>query len=107
MIYLLFICPEMLIPGASQDLFILACDDIEHIIKNQPRPSLDERSIAQCVLCMGQDGDECMRESRMISHAYKLAKCSLTSINNDTQMWEMILRRVWVEIRTGPEFYWT
>ena len=98
MIYLLFICPEMLIPGARQDLFILACNDIEHMIKgkDQPLSSLDERSIAQWVLCMGQDGDERMRESRMISNAYKLAK-ALSDLNNNTEMWEVI-QGVWVEM---------
>jgi hypothetical protein len=97
MIYLLFICPEMLIPGARQDLLIRACDDIERIIKDQPLPSsLDERCIAQRVLRMGQDGNERMRESRMISNAYKLAK-ALSDLNNNTGMWEVI-QGVWVEM---------
>jgi hypothetical protein len=97
MIYLLFICPEMLIPGARQDLFILACYDIEHMIKGKDQP-LSSLDIAQCVLYMGQDGDELMRESRMISNAYKIAK-ALTDLNNNTEMymWEVI-QGVWVEM---------
>jgi hypothetical protein len=97
MIYLLFICPEMLIPGAIQDLFIHACDDIERIIKDEPLPSLDKRRIAQRIfVAMGQDDNERMRESGVVSNAYKLAKV-LIDLDNDTQMWEVI-QGVWVEM---------
>jgi hypothetical protein len=90
MIYLLFICPEMLIPGARQDLFIHVCDDIERIIKDEPLPSLDKRRIAHRIfVAMGQDGNERMRESGVVSNAYELAKV-LIDLDNDTRMWEVI-----------------
>ena len=51
MIYLLFIHPEMLMPGTRQGLFMAACYDIRLMLKrgNEPLPE-DARTLAQQIL---------------------------------------------------------
>lgn len=88
MIYLLFICPEMLMPGTRQDLFTVACNDIKHI----PRDQDDPASIAQKILLMEQDelkGD-------VVPNAHRLAKRLMDHLD-EGQRWTVI-QDVWVEM---------
>ncbi|CAL5092301.1 unnamed protein product [Urochloa decumbens] len=99
MIYLLLIYPEMLMPGTRQDLFMLACMDIELMIKDEPpsSSSLDERSIAQWIVSRIMEQDHlATNSSRIISNALKLAKV-LSDLSNATEKWDVI-QGVWVEM---------
>jgi hypothetical protein len=101
MIYLLFICPDMLIPaGTRSDLFMLACDEIESMTTKgespSPLPDDETRSgIAQWILGMEQ-GDRRMVEAPRISEALRLARFLIDSLNEE-QRWEVI-QGVWVEM---------
>ncbi|CAN6335054.1 unnamed protein product [Urochloa humidicola] len=98
MIYLLFVCPEMLMVGTRQDLFMNACGHIEPMIKDyepEPLSSHDRASIiAQRILGMERD-DDLMVKAPMISNAHKLAE-GLIGLD-DTRRWEVI-QGVWVEM---------
>jgi hypothetical protein len=96
MIYLLFVCPEMLMVGTRQDLFMIACDQIEHMIKDELLPSLDEGSIAQRIYGDERGDDDLMEKAPMISNACKLAE-ALIGLNDEGKMWEVI-QGVWVEM---------
>jgi hypothetical protein len=100
MIYLLFICPDMLILGAREDLFVRACDEIELIMTKQDEPSSspsmhDDESIARRILGMEQ-GDDLMKKAPIISSAHRLAKALIHHLNEE-QMWKVI-QGVWVEM---------
>ncbi|KAF7069142.1 hypothetical protein CFC21_074809 [Triticum aestivum] len=88
MIYLLFICPEMLMPGTRQDLFIIACDDIDRILTDQKDPP----SIARRILLM-EHGEV---KGVVLPNAHKLAK-ELMAHPNEEQRWKVI-QGVWVEM---------
>ncbi|XBI86072.1 hypothetical protein VPH35_094094 [Triticum aestivum] len=90
MIHLLFMCPEMLMPGTRQDLFTVACDDIKHILRDQNDPP----SIAHGILQMQQDGDE--HGGEMVPKAQKLAKELMDHLDEE-QRWTVI-QGVWVEM---------
>ncbi|CAN6361859.1 unnamed protein product [Urochloa humidicola] len=98
MIYLLFVCPEMLMVGTRQDLFMNACGHIEPMIKDyepEPLSSHDRASIiALRILGMERD-DDLMVKAPMISNAHKLAE-GLIGLD-DTRRWEVI-QGVWVEM---------
>ncbi|WVZ91269.1 hypothetical protein U9M48_037461 [Paspalum notatum var. saurae] len=108
MIYLLFICPEMLMLGAREGLFMLACDQIELIMKQQDddngyqaqsssSSSMDERiHLAQRILGMETD-DHLTAKAPMISSARKMAKELIVHINDEHERWEVI-QGVWVEM---------
>jgi hypothetical protein len=100
MIYLLFICPEMLIPGTRYDLFTLACHEIECMINESPLSSSPDKTrsgIAQWILGMDQDDQRMNKAPRnKIFDAHKLARLLVHSLNEE-QRWEVI-QGVWVEM---------
>jgi hypothetical protein len=96
MIYLLFVCPEMLMVGTRQDLFMIACGEIEAMIKDEPLPSLDEGSIARRILGVERGDDDLMKKAPMISNARKLAE-ALIGLDDEGKRWEVI-QGVWVEM---------
>ncbi|VAH97254.1 unnamed protein product [Triticum turgidum subsp. durum] len=88
MIHLLFMCPEMLMPGTRQDWFTVACNDIKHILTDQNDP----RSIAQRILLM-EHGE---LKGDVVPNAHKLAK-KLMEHPNEEERWKVI-QGVWVEM---------
>ncbi|PUZ71940.1 hypothetical protein GQ55_2G353900 [Panicum hallii var. hallii] len=95
MIYLLFIRPEMLMPGTRQGLFIAACYDIGLMLKrgNEPPPE-DARTVAQQILRTSQSpliGDIGI----MVPGACKVAE-ELMELLEDKR-WKVI-QGVWVEM---------
>jgi hypothetical protein len=99
MIYLLFLCPDMLIlAGTRSNLFMDACDEIECMIKNMsPSSSLDKTTsrIAKWILGLEQD-DKCMTKAPRISDAHKLARVLIDDLNEE-ERWKVI-QGVWVEM---------
>ncbi|CAL4933438.1 unnamed protein product [Urochloa decumbens] len=98
MMYLLFIRPDMLMPGTRQDLFTNACKDIELMSKHVNEPqSIDERSVVEQVLRMalsalpGADGI-----GTIIPTACRLAE-DLMELLGDEERWQVI-QGVWVEM---------
>ncbi|KAJ1266385.1 hypothetical protein BS78_08G147200 [Paspalum vaginatum] len=107
MIYLLFVRPEMLMLGATEGLFMLACDQIELMIKkqddddnddDQPRSSLmgERIRLAQRILGTEMD-DHLTAKAPMICSAHKIAKELIGHIKDDDERWEVI-QGVWVEM---------
>ncbi|KAM3279900.1 hypothetical protein ACQJBY_046961 [Aegilops geniculata] len=88
MIYLIFVYPEMLMPGTRQDLFTVACNDIKHILTDQN----DARSIARRILLMERDA----LKGIVVQYAHKLAK-ELMSHHDEEERWKVI-QGVWVEM---------
>jgi hypothetical protein len=78
--------------GTRQDLFMIACGDIEHTIKDEPLSSLDKGSITRRILAMEQGDDK----NDTISNAHKLANKLLFGLN-EKERWEVI-QGVWVEM---------
>jgi hypothetical protein len=99
MIYLLFICPDMLIlAGTRSELFMLACHEIECMINESPlssSPDETRSSIAQWILGMEQ-GDQRMTKAPTISDAHKLARVLIDDLNEE-ERWKVI-QGVWVEM---------
>ncbi|CAN6357051.1 unnamed protein product [Urochloa humidicola] len=85
----------MLMVGTRQDLFMIACGEIEAMIKDELLLSLNRGSIAQRILGMEQ-GDDLMANAPRISNAHKLAK-ALIGLNDMGRCWEVI-QGVWVEM---------
>ncbi|VAI39801.1 unnamed protein product [Triticum turgidum subsp. durum] len=88
MIYLLFVCPEMLMVGTRQDLFTVACDDIKHILKDQNDPA----SIARQILLMERGA----LKGIVVRNAHKLTE-ELMGHHDEEQRWKVI-QGVWVEM---------
>ncbi|CAL5062898.1 unnamed protein product [Urochloa decumbens] len=97
MIYLLFIRPEMLMPGTRQGLFTAACYDIGLMLKrgNEPPPK-DARTVAEQILRTSQScytGDI----GTMVPGACKLAKELMELLEDEEERWNVI-QGVWVEM---------
>ncbi|KAF7076094.1 hypothetical protein CFC21_080792 [Triticum aestivum] len=88
MIYLIFVCPEMLMAGTRQDLFTVACNDIKAILTDQDDP----QGIARQILLMERDA----LKGIVVQYAHKLAK-QLMDHPNEEQRWKVI-QGVWVEM---------
>jgi hypothetical protein len=91
MIYLLFICPDMLIPGTRSELFMLACHEIVCMINESPLSSSPDKTtsgIAQWIFGMEQGDERLTKDPRMISSAHKLAKVLIRL--DEGQRWEVI-----------------
>ncbi|KAL6655034.1 hypothetical protein ACP70R_005860 [Stipagrostis hirtigluma subsp. patula] len=96
MIYLLFIHPEMLMPGSRQGLFIAACDDIKHMLENASEPLLQNgTSIMQRILQMAQSGSIDVGTS--IQRACRLAEDLMDMVGDEEERWKVI-QGVWVEM---------
>ncbi|CAN6198906.1 unnamed protein product [Urochloa humidicola] len=97
MIYLLFIRPEMLMPGTRQGLFTAACYDIRLMLKrgNEPPPT-DARSVAQQILRTSQLIPIC-DIGTLVPGACKLAKELMELLEDEEERWKVI-QGVWVEM---------
>ncbi|RLN33709.1 hypothetical protein C2845_PM03G06220 [Panicum miliaceum] len=95
MIYLLFIRPEMLMPGTRQGLFTAACYDIGLMLKrgNEPPPE-DARTVAQQILRTSKS-PLIEKIGIMVPGACKVAE-ELMELQEDKR-WKVI-QGVWVEM---------
>jgi hypothetical protein len=98
MAYLLSIHPEMLMPGSRNNIFMVACDDVEFMLGLVGELPRDERGIAQRILAGEQqpleDGADIIRS--LLSNACKLAK-ALMELYNEEERWNVV-QEVWVEM---------
>ncbi|CAL5082826.1 unnamed protein product [Urochloa decumbens] len=97
MIYLLFIRPEMLMPGTRQGLFTATCYDIRLMLKRgtEPPPT-DARTVAQQILRRSQStpiGDI----GTLVPGACKLAQELMELLDDEEERWKVI-QGVWVEM---------
>ncbi|RLM84741.1 hypothetical protein C2845_PM04G23940 [Panicum miliaceum] len=97
MIYLLFIRPEMLMPGTRQGLFTAACYDIGLMLKrgNEPPPE-DARTLAQQILRTSQSpsiGDI----GTMVPGACKVAEELMEPLEDEEER-RTVIQGVWVEM---------
>ncbi|CAN6167990.1 unnamed protein product [Urochloa humidicola] len=97
MIYLLFIRPEMLMPGTRQGLFTATCYDIGLMLKrgNEPPPT-DARTVAQQILRTSQSTPTA-DIGIMVPGACKLAKELMELLDDEEERWKVI-QGVWVEM---------
>ncbi|XP_039834660.1 uncharacterized protein LOC120695493 [Panicum virgatum] len=97
MIYLLFIRPEMLMPGTRQGLFMATCHDIGLMLKGENEPlSADARTVAQQILRTSQSssiGDI----GTMVPGACKVVKELMELLEDEEERWKVI-QGVWVEM---------
>ncbi|KAF7069126.1 hypothetical protein CFC21_074792 [Triticum aestivum] len=88
MIYLLYVCPEMLMAGTRQDFFTYACDEIKDILTDQNDPP----SIARRIRHMKHD----QLKGVVLQNAHKLAE-ELMEHPDEEERWKVI-QGVWVEM---------
>ena len=112
MTYLLFVNPEMLLPGTRRNLFTTAYDELKDILRdNEPATEKEEGLIMQRVISTMQDKpkkpseEESKRSSEeptggskdsFVHDAWALAQ-GLLDLGDDDKMWEVI-QGVWVEM---------
>ncbi|KAL6601573.1 hypothetical protein ACP70R_044793 [Stipagrostis hirtigluma subsp. patula] len=98
MVYLFFLHPEMLIPGARKDVLIMACDDLELMFKYDDEPPLDERRLAQGIIHKHRLVPWVFTGiiSPLLPKACKLAE-ALMEIRGVEERWKVI-EGVWVEM---------
>ncbi|KAM0912016.1 hypothetical protein ACQ4PT_013077 [Festuca glaucescens] len=98
MAYLLSTRPEMLMPGTRNNIFTVACDDVELMLGLIGELPLDERGIAQGILMGAQrplvDGGNII--GALVPNACKLAE-ALMEMRDEGQRWKVV-QGVWVEM---------
>ncbi|TVU39121.1 hypothetical protein EJB05_12526, partial [Eragrostis curvula] len=94
MMYLLFVNPEMLLPGSRRNLFTTAYAELEGLLKGQ-EPSLEEGGLTKNIIDRLQSIEEGSQEG-FIHDAWALAK-GLKALGDEKKMWEVI-QGVWVEM---------
>ncbi|GJN03939.1 hypothetical protein PR202_ga21439 [Eleusine coracana subsp. coracana] len=98
MAYLLLLRPEMLMPGAREDLFVFACNDIENMLIYDDEPPLDEGRLAQGIVRKLGQLHWLFEDSisPLLREACRLAE-ALMQIRDDKGRWKLI-EGVWVEM---------
>ncbi|KAM0912017.1 hypothetical protein ACQ4PT_013078 [Festuca glaucescens] len=97
MAYLLSIRPEMLMPGTRNNIFTVACDDVELMLGLGGALPRDESGIAQEILVEAQPlVDGAHNIGALLPNACKLAK-SLMELCDEGRRWEVV-QGVWVEM---------
>ncbi|CAN6211313.1 unnamed protein product [Urochloa humidicola] len=96
MVYLLFVNPEMLLPGSRRNLFTTAYDELKRILEDKkPEPTGRARGTRQ-----GNkppvEAETGLTEEGFIPDAWTLAQ-ELLALNDADRMWEVI-EGVWVEM---------
>ncbi|TVT98450.1 hypothetical protein EJB05_56247, partial [Eragrostis curvula] len=94
MMYLLFVNPEMLLPGSRRNLFTTAYAELEGLLKGQ-EPPLEEGGLTKNIIDRLQSIEEGSQEG-FIHDAWALAKV-LKALGDEKKMWEVI-QGVWVEM---------
>ncbi|KAL5196820.1 hypothetical protein ABZP36_000332 [Zizania latifolia] len=103
MVYLLFVNPEMLMPGTMRNLLTDAYSQLEGLFKEN-QPPLDEREIAQRITAKMQqqqqqpheEDEPAAKEGGLIDDAWSIAQV-LLDLRDDDKMWRVI-EGVWVEM---------
>ncbi|KAL6655045.1 hypothetical protein ACP70R_005871 [Stipagrostis hirtigluma subsp. patula] len=92
MMYLLFVNPEMLLPGSRRNLFTTANSELEELLKDNKPPSNKEGLIQEIKDKIGSEGNQ----GKFISQGWALAQ-ALLDLGDEKKMWEVI-EGVWVEM---------
>ncbi|GJM90039.1 hypothetical protein PR202_ga06278 [Eleusine coracana subsp. coracana] len=93
MIYLLFIQPELLIPGARSTLFSSAIDDIESLLLGSSKETFDEEgSIAQAIRKATKT------ERRTSTNVHQACMLAEVLMNLDEKERLNVIHSVWVEM---------
>ncbi|RLN00791.1 hypothetical protein C2845_PM06G06360 [Panicum miliaceum] len=111
MMYLLFVNPEMLLPGTRRNLFTTAYDELKDILRDNEPATVKEEGLMQRVISTMQDRSKKASEEELkrsseekskggskgsfIEDAWALAQ-GLLALGDD-KMWEVI-QGVWVEM---------
>uniref|UniRef100_A0A0E0Q6H5 DUF4220 domain-containing protein n=1 Tax=Oryza rufipogon TaxID=4529 RepID=A0A0E0Q6H5_ORYRU len=103
MTYLLFVNPEMLMPGTRRNLFTDAYNELKGVVKEK-NPPLDERELAERIIAEVQQqleeitGEDKSPSSKrgLIEDAWSIAE-ELLKLEDDEKMWRVI-EGVWVEM---------
>ncbi|GJN18828.1 hypothetical protein PR202_gb06031 [Eleusine coracana subsp. coracana] len=90
MIYLLFIEPELLIPGARSTLFSNAIDDIESVLRDTSKEAFDqEGSIARAIM-------KAAKPERTVVHQACMLTEALMKLDDEKR--RDVIYRVWLEM---------
>ncbi|GJN18830.1 hypothetical protein PR202_gb06033 [Eleusine coracana subsp. coracana] len=92
MIYLLFIQPELLIPGARSTLFSSAIDDIELLLGNSTETFDEERSIARAII------EAAKTERHTSTNVHQACMLAEALMNLDVKKRLDVIHSVWVEM---------
>ncbi|KAL6844570.1 hypothetical protein ACP4OV_025229 [Aristida adscensionis] len=92
MMYLLYVKPEMLLPGTRRNLFTTAEAELEELLKSNKPPSSEAELIIEMKDKLRSEGTH----GDFINHAWALAQ-ALLDLGDEEKMWEVI-RGVWVEM---------
>ncbi|CAL5086861.1 unnamed protein product [Urochloa decumbens] len=95
MIYLLFVNPEMLLPGTRRNLFTTAYGELKSILKDDDNLPLEKTGLTQRIIAKLQSA-EGSKEEGFVQDAWTLAK-ALRALHDEKKMWEVI-EGVWVEM---------
>ncbi|CAL4994224.1 unnamed protein product [Urochloa decumbens] len=101
MAYLLFVRPEMLIPGARDSLFMAAYHELRHgIMSNEDTQGEGEEELGRRIVRQMERMTACTKDGTHFVHdAWALAQelMSIRKKNGAKAMWELI-KGVWVEM---------
>ncbi|CAN6218720.1 unnamed protein product [Urochloa humidicola] len=95
MIYLLFVNPEMLLPGTRRNLFTTAYRELKGTLKDDDNLPMEKTGLTQRIIAKLQSA-EGSQEEGFIHDAWALAK-ALLDLRDEKKMWEVI-EGVWVEM---------
>ncbi|CAL4992448.1 unnamed protein product [Urochloa decumbens] len=97
MVYLLFVNPEMLMPGARRSLFRAAYNELEGMTPNENKPPLGEKEIAQNIIRMVKDKEGPSVVVQAWEIAQELMNNPVLQGEDKGKMWRVI-QGVWVEM---------
>jgi len=96
MIYLLFVQPEMLMPGTRQGLFTAACNETELMLSYLSEPTLtNEVHVAEQILATARF--PLVYPGTLVPEARDLAEELMGLLDNEEERWKVI-QGVWVEM---------